>query len=295
MGEKGEAGRGGRSDEAFSRRFLDALIAGIEGAQERLPEITGAGEAVAERLVAGGDLFIASVRPDFVSEGIVRSGGLMMLRAYGPDTALSQRDTAIGVHSRKEGAVLCCQGDWIGGLNRRRAQQFPDESFPASGQQLTADEQHPLRVVRRPEDTWAFHAQVDDAPDGAFDSTASDGQTGLSELRIAHPVGMLLKEVDLLANLRGSSAPTERFQGAKYSLEPTFFEAFTLGVEPVGALWVSQLSTGVDGAGEMLCGVSPIEDFDDPRRVQPQRLNQSSHPVPVFGGSICDKDKQVCL
>lgn len=91
----GESENRGKSDEPFSRRYLDALIAGIEGAQERLPEITGAGEAVAERLVAGGDLFIASVRPDFVSEGIVRSGGLMMLRAYGPDTALSQRDTAI--------------------------------------------------------------------------------------------------------------------------------------------------------------------------------------------------------
>ncbi len=92
MGER--VNRGG-SDESFGRRYLDALIAVVEGTRERLPEITEAGEAVAERLVAGGDLFIASVRPDFVSEGIVRSGGLMMLRAYGPDTTLSPGDTVI--------------------------------------------------------------------------------------------------------------------------------------------------------------------------------------------------------
>lgn len=91
----GESENRGSADEPFSGRYLDALIAGIEGTRERLPGITEAGEVVAERLVAGGDLFIASVRPDFVSEGIVRSGGLMMLRAYGPDAALSQGDTVV--------------------------------------------------------------------------------------------------------------------------------------------------------------------------------------------------------
>jgi hypothetical protein len=94
-GRVGEREKRGRLDEPFGRRYLDALVAGIEGVRGDLPKIAEAGEAVAERLIAGGDLFIASVRPDFVSEGIVRSGGLMMLRAYGSEAALSQRDTAI--------------------------------------------------------------------------------------------------------------------------------------------------------------------------------------------------------
>ncbi len=71
-----------RPRDFFNENYLDALLAGMDGTRKELPTIAQASEAVAERLVAGGELFIASVRPDFVSEGIVRAGGLMLLKAY---------------------------------------------------------------------------------------------------------------------------------------------------------------------------------------------------------------------
>ena len=81
--------------EPYSRCYFEALLAGREGLEKELPAISRAGEEVADRLVAGGELFIASVRPDFVSEGVVRSGGLMLLRQYTCATDLSAADTVI--------------------------------------------------------------------------------------------------------------------------------------------------------------------------------------------------------
>ncbi len=84
-----------RPCDFFNENYLDALLAGMDGTRKELPKIAQASEAVAERLVAGGELFIASVRPDFVSEGIVRAGGLMLLKAYTAAVALSEKDTII--------------------------------------------------------------------------------------------------------------------------------------------------------------------------------------------------------
>ena len=81
--------------ESFARGYLEALLAGLEGVTQRLPAIAEAGERVAGCLVAGGRLFLASVRPDFVSEGMVRSGGLMLVEEWTPTTNLSTHDTVI--------------------------------------------------------------------------------------------------------------------------------------------------------------------------------------------------------
>lgn len=70
------------------------MIDGAESVRALLPDITDAAESVSSRLVDGGDLYIASVRPDFVSEGYVRSGGMMMLREY-ESGAPSSRDVVI--------------------------------------------------------------------------------------------------------------------------------------------------------------------------------------------------------
>jgi hypothetical protein len=231
-----------------------------------------------------------------VGLGRLENSRVVML-GYKEALKLSPDEIALDdrVHSRKEGTELRCQGDRIECLNRRGAQQLSDESLPASGEQLTSDEQHPLSVIRRPEDAWAFHSQVDNPSDGAFDSPTADGQAHLLEFGIAHPVGVLPEESDLFVHLGSTPAPTEVLQGIQHHVQTPFFEAFTLGVEPVGALLVCQFSTGIDGAGEMFCGVCPIEDFDHTRLVQAQCLDQSSHPVPVLRGAICDKDQKVCL
>lgn len=80
---------------AFSRAYFDALVVGIQRAHAILPSMTGPAEMVAKLLVEGGDCFIASVRPDFMSEGTTRSGGFMFLKEYEPAVKLSERDAVI--------------------------------------------------------------------------------------------------------------------------------------------------------------------------------------------------------
>ena len=96
---RGSSPKGGRSDKptvnknpvqvptAFCARLLGALLAGVEASRPVLPPMALAGERVAALLLAGGRLFIASARPDFVSEGFVRSGGLMLLEECGANGA----------------------------------------------------------------------------------------------------------------------------------------------------------------------------------------------------------------
>ena len=75
--------------------YLAALLAGIEGLRPRLPAISEVADQVAGRLATDGRLLLASVRPDFASEGFVRSGGLMLAEEWRPQTRLSPNDTVI--------------------------------------------------------------------------------------------------------------------------------------------------------------------------------------------------------
>ena len=60
-----------------------------------LPVIGDVADRVAGRLLAGGRLLLASVRPGFASEGHIRGGGLMLLEEWTPTTSLSPDDTVI--------------------------------------------------------------------------------------------------------------------------------------------------------------------------------------------------------
>ena len=75
--------------------YLAALLAGVEGLRPRLPAISEVADQIAGRLATDGRLLLASVRPDFASEGFVRSGGLMLAEEWRPQTRLSPNDTVI--------------------------------------------------------------------------------------------------------------------------------------------------------------------------------------------------------
>ena len=75
--------------------YLSALLAGVEGLRPRLSAISEAADQVAGRLVADGRLLLASARPDFTSEGFIRSGGLMLAEEWTPETRLSPDDVVI--------------------------------------------------------------------------------------------------------------------------------------------------------------------------------------------------------
>ena len=75
--------------------YLAALLAGVEGLRLRLSVISEVADQVAGRLAADGRLLLASVRPDFTSEGFTRSGGLMLAEEWTPETVLSPNDVVI--------------------------------------------------------------------------------------------------------------------------------------------------------------------------------------------------------
>ena len=75
--------------------YLAVLLAGVEGLRPRLPTISEVADQVAGHLAAGGRLLLASARPDFTSEGFVRSGGLMLAEEWRPQTRLAPDDTVI--------------------------------------------------------------------------------------------------------------------------------------------------------------------------------------------------------
>jgi len=80
---------------SFGQAYFETLIAGVESARSVMFALTNAAEAVASKLIDGGEIYIASVRPDFTSEGFIRSGGLMMLKEYNADQKLSDNDVVI--------------------------------------------------------------------------------------------------------------------------------------------------------------------------------------------------------
>jgi uncharacterized phosphosugar-binding protein len=80
---------------SFGCLFFETLIAGVESVRGMMSDLTEVAEAVASKLIDGGEIYIASVRPDFTSEGFIRSGGLMMLKEYHADQELSANDVVI--------------------------------------------------------------------------------------------------------------------------------------------------------------------------------------------------------
>lgn len=79
----------------FTQPYFETLVAGVEGIRGDMPKIVAMAEIVASRLIEGGESYIASVRPDFTSEGFIRSGGLMMLKEYQADQKMSAKDVVI--------------------------------------------------------------------------------------------------------------------------------------------------------------------------------------------------------
>jgi uncharacterized phosphosugar-binding protein len=80
---------------SFGQLYFETLIAGVEGVRNDLSSLVEAAETVALKLVDGGEIYIVSVRPDFTSEGFIRSGGLMMLKEYHVGQELSAKDVVI--------------------------------------------------------------------------------------------------------------------------------------------------------------------------------------------------------
>jgi len=71
------------------------MLTNLDQLEANLPAVTGAAEAVADRLVAGGQLFIGGSQTGFATEGYYRAGGLMLLKYYQDGLDLTAQDTVL--------------------------------------------------------------------------------------------------------------------------------------------------------------------------------------------------------
>lgn len=144
------------ADKPFAASYYDALLAGTKSAQKELPTMAKAGEIVAQRVIAGGDLYIASVRFDFVSEGMGRSGGLMLLREYSPNVELSKKDAVIFSWSNSDPAQdlalaqkLQSTGAYVIGIGPKPADANGDQLLNSLSVFLESSAPLPPDVLRR--------------------------------------------------------------------------------------------------------------------------------------------------
>ena len=82
-------------NQSFSKTYFKALLDRFGGLTTELPAIANAADRIADGLLAGGRLLLASVRPDFTSEGYIRGGGFMLLEEWTPAMSLTPEDTVI--------------------------------------------------------------------------------------------------------------------------------------------------------------------------------------------------------
>ena len=158
--------------------YLAVLLAGVEDLRPRLPVISEAADQVAGHLAAGGRLLLASARPDFTSEGFVRSGGLMLAEEWRPQTRLAPDDTVILGWSgappdqelellrdlRASGALIVGIGPaaWAGADLQLGAGLFLESSLPLP-EAVTAPfggEGYPLISLQNLVVLWAFTGEI---------------------------------------------------------------------------------------------------------------------------------------
>ena len=158
--------------------YLSVLLAGVEGLRPRLPVISEAADQVAGHLAAGGRLLLASARPDFTSEGFVRSGGLMLAEEWRPHTRLAPDDTVILGWSgappdqelellrdlRASGALIVGIGPaaWAEADSQLGTDLFLESSLPLP-EAVTAPfggESYPLISLQNLVVLWAFTGEI---------------------------------------------------------------------------------------------------------------------------------------
>ena len=158
--------------------YLAALLEGIEGLRPRLPAISEAADQIAGSLATDGRLLLASVRPDFTSEGFVRSGGLMLAEEWRPQTRLSPDDTVIlgwsGASPNQElellrdlrasGALIVGIGpaSWVGADSQVGADLFLESAILLS-EAVTAPfggEDYPLISLQNLVVLWTFTGEI---------------------------------------------------------------------------------------------------------------------------------------
>ena len=90
--------------------YLERLLEAISDQERRVPAVTGAAEEAAQRLLAGGRIWLTGSHQGFISEGLGRAGGMMTIKALGKPEDLGPQDVvllgAVGAATPGDEAVL---------------------------------------------------------------------------------------------------------------------------------------------------------------------------------------------
>jgi hypothetical protein len=132
----------------FCQTYSQALIDATRATRSLLPTIVLTAEHAASRLLNGGNLYIASARPDFGSEGYIRSGGLMMLQEYDPACPPTSNDVVIAgwserdsEHDRQLLSQLTGTGTLVIGIGPKQNYQNRVDAL------LPSDPPHPVEIL----------------------------------------------------------------------------------------------------------------------------------------------------
>ena len=101
---------GGAADvDPMMTAYRDALLTQLDKLEDALPKMTASAEVVADKLLAGGNLYTAGQK-GFVSESFVRAGGMMLPLSYSENANLTDKDVIfVGVTtSGDEAARTVC-------------------------------------------------------------------------------------------------------------------------------------------------------------------------------------------
>ena len=158
----------------FPEIYLKALLDSVRSADALLPNLTRASEAAAARLSAGGEIYISSDRPDFVSEGYVRSGGMMMLHRFedsepsGDDVIIvgssdldAEKDRALAEKLERTRALVISIGPQTSDLHRVADHRLVSSPLlPDAALRCLDNQLYPLVSLQNLVLLWAFTGEL---------------------------------------------------------------------------------------------------------------------------------------
>ena len=127
-------------DPAPATRFLSCVLEQLDHARAAVPDMVRSAEAVADALIAGGNIYVAASHLGLRYEGTVRAGGLMMLGRYMGRRKLSPADCVLVLPDGLPSKELC---DWVA---RVRADGAKTLLFGSRGLFAGATKDHPWRA-----------------------------------------------------------------------------------------------------------------------------------------------------
>ncbi len=161
--------------QAAANEYFDLIEDGLAVSRQQLPMMTAAAEQSGERFIAGGQVFVFSNEPEFISEATGRAGGLMCIKRlnnleagkndvilFGLRDGLTATDRSLIKKWRQAGAYVVTFGAGLD-KNADPAAQADFTSVKEPGLKITQDNKPaicPVDTVMNAVNLWAFTGEL---------------------------------------------------------------------------------------------------------------------------------------